>query len=213
MHFKVYVIHRADQYVEDLLAPYDENIQVEPYFVTKMEELEAQAAASGMSVEDYAEHLMNYTHDEHGNCYSTYNPKGKWDWWQEYGRFGALEYIDDDGEPTISNIDFSGDPAVRKGCEEWWDRYIDTDKPTKYNPEYYKAKYKDKETYVAVEAAEWPYACITPDGEWHAPGEVGYFASSESDDEWIDWMIHFKERYLDPYDSDTTYITAIDCHI
>ena len=30
-HFPVSVIHRADQDVEALLAPYNENIEVEPY--------------------------------------------------------------------------------------------------------------------------------------------------------------------------------------
>ncbi len=30
-HFSVAVFHRADQSVESLLAPYDENIKVEPY--------------------------------------------------------------------------------------------------------------------------------------------------------------------------------------
>ena len=38
-HFSVAVIHKADQDIEELLAPYDENLEVEPYIGRTVQEM------------------------------------------------------------------------------------------------------------------------------------------------------------------------------
>lgn len=98
-HYAVAVFHKSDQAISDLLAPYDENLAVEPYI-----------SMSRQEAIDYArEHYKGYDQksdeecwqcmaddagegmtDEAGNIYSTYNPKSKWDWWYEGGRWGGM---------------------------------------------------------------------------------------------------------------------------
>ena len=56
-----------------------------------------------------------------------------------------------------------------------------------------------------------PYAFITPDGKWHAPGRVGWFAiSDESADDW--------NKYVEEWDAflasdGNPYVSIVDCHI
>lgn len=95
--------------IEDNLTPYDENIDVEPYLkYTKQQAIDRakKDIASGhyiygsaMSKEEveaintdegyyqYALKMWGYTPDENGNLMSTYNPKSKWDWYTEGGRW------------------------------------------------------------------------------------------------------------------------------
>lgn len=58
-----------------------------------------------------------------------------------------------------------------------------------------------------------PYAVITPDGEWHAPGVVGWFGTSSEDDEEEErWAESFYEDFLGDADPDTV-LALVDCHI
>jgi hypothetical protein len=54
---------------------------------------------------------------------------------------------------------------------------------------------------------------VTPDGEWHEVGKMGWWGiSSESGDEELEWNRKFYERFIEPLgDNDT--ITIVDCHI
>ena len=82
-----------------------------------------------------------------------------------------------------------------------------------YRKEYYRDQYRDKETFAGIRASFVPFACVTPDGEWHERGRMGWFAcSSETAEEGLDWDLHFKERFLDTADPDWL-ITLLDCHI
>lgn len=56
------------------------------------------------------------------------------------------------------------------------------------------------------------YAVVTPDGNWHAPGEMGWFCSSESEEEWSEWQKHYKERFITSSNPDW-HIFIVDCHI
>jgi hypothetical protein len=54
---------------------------------------------------------------------------------------------------------------------------------------------------------------LTPDGEWHSPGEMGWFGlSSESEDEGHDWDVTYMEKFIYPTNPEWT-ITIVDCHI
>lgn len=63
-HFSVAVFSRPEQDVDEMLAPFDENL--------------------GMPLK------YNEDVDEDGNEWSTYNPKSKWDWYEVGGRWGGL---------------------------------------------------------------------------------------------------------------------------
>ena len=181
-HFPVAVFHKEDQNIEELLAPYDENISVEPYIWMDREEA-ITFARKRYGIEDatdeecwqmIAEGRMT---DEEGNIYSTYNPNSKWDWWEVGGRWSNM-LTSKDGE-AVDSIRV-GDLSISFGCKE--DKFS-------------------------------TYAVVTPDGKWHAPGEVGWFgASSESEEELRDWQAHYRERFLDTADKDWI-LTICDCHI
>ena len=238
-HFNVAVIHREDQSIDELLEPYDENTEVEQYIdYTKQMAIEyARRNYAGHSealpadatdeqcwkymAEDYEADRI----DGDGNLYTTYNPKSKWDWWTIGGRWSG-ELITKSGEYTdeclVKELDVSLDQIGYKNALRFWDVHVDH-KPINddekedvcfipYNDQYFIERYGDRETYAKCQATFCTRAVVTPDGEWHEAGQMGWFGcSSETGEEWRDWVDHYKERFIDPY-LDMT-ITMIDCHI
>lgn len=276
-HFTVMVLSDGKKTVDELLAPYDEGIQVEPYInrtraqmiedakynqkrlIERIKDTEKEGKPYNKS--SYEEELLscktdedfyNYAHyedemyDEEGNELTTYNPKSKWDWYQVGGRWEGLikakkgmkanspsllmvgkGYTPPDDDhfdcALIKDIDFSIDPEILEKKIRWWEVVIEgsplkagedeDDFRTFYRKEYFLDRYKDKETYAKVAASFVTYAVITPDGEWHQKGEMGWFGcSSETGDESLDWDLHFKERFIDSMDPNTI-VTIVDCHI
>lgn len=116
-HYLVGVIVNDISEVDDILAPYDENMEVEPYIYKTKAELIASGKETKelcldkdtvlqdwmkpyleattdeelykLEIEGYAESEI----DENGNLLSTYNPKSKWDWYAIGGRFKDDEPI------------------------------------------------------------------------------------------------------------------------
>ena len=277
-HFTVMVLSNGQKTVDELLAPYDESIRVEPYINrTKAQMIEdakrgqknildrireAKEKGTEYNVSSYDEKLLacktdeefyNYfydedeQYDEDGNELTTYNPKSKWDWYQVGGRWEGLlkakkgvkahspsllsstssGYTSPDDEhfdcALIKDLDFSVDPEEIERRERWWEVAIEgaplkkgeneEDFRTFYRKEYFLNRYKDKKTYAEVSSTFSTFAVITPDGEWHEKGEMGWFGcSSETDDEALDWALHFKERFIDTMDPNTV-VTIVDCHI
>lgn len=118
-HFSVAVFTDGKKSVEELLAPYDENIEVTPYVeLTRQQMIEKalerkkdyeQRARSGKEIADWMKEYINAntdeelyqcefdsdcSYDENGNQLSTYNPESKWDYWIVGGRWnGKLKAI------------------------------------------------------------------------------------------------------------------------
>jgi hypothetical protein len=115
-HYTVAVIHTKDQNIDDLLAPFDENIDVPEYkdevlterdmlsFIDYAKDVTDELPSDMDTVFEqfeyyYAkEEIANdwnsnmYKKDEDGNWaeYSTYNPKSKWDWYERGGRWAGM---------------------------------------------------------------------------------------------------------------------------
>lgn len=108
--------------VTNILAPYNENMEVEPYIYKTKAELIARGKANKEKYshnEDIADWMKPYLEattdeelykleiegcaeneiDENGNLVSTYNPNSKWDWYAIGGRW-------DDGNNVIQIKDF-----------------------------------------------------------------------------------------------------------
>lgn len=179
--------------------------------------------------------------DEEGNLLSTYNPKSKWDWYSVGGRFpGRLKSKNGkhgegsafnanprvDGEfdsARVGDIDFSMDMDEYNKAIRYWEVVVEK-QPLKegenerdfinwYKDGYYEEYYRDKETYAKICASCGTYAVVTPDGEWHQKGDMGWWGmSSETGDESLDWDLHYKERFIDTANPDWT-LTIVDCHI
>lgn len=230
-HFAVAVIHRDDQSVEELLAPYNENLEVEPYIEYTRDEAIAYAREHYMDKNASDEACYEYMADDYkvdinGNLISMYNPKSKWDWWEPGGRYSGL-LKNKNGTPIdegrIKDFDLDVDEAEYQYRLRYWDVVVNdsplTSGETKesffngFKKEYYTRRYRDAETYARLMATFSTYAVVTPDGEWHAPGNMGWFGmSDESDQSWIDWVSNYDDRFISG--SDPNWIlTIVDCHI
>ena len=80
-----------------------------------------------------------------------------------------------------------------------------------YRESYIKECYPTEAEYIERETMFKTYAVLTPDGEWIAPGEMGWFGfSSDTPEEQREWDRNyhkFFEQFAD------CYITVVDCHI
>lgn len=165
-------------------------------------------------------------YDEDGNELTTYNPKSKWDWWVVGGRWsGSL--LTKEGEEVDGglvkelNLDINKERYDRS--LRWYEVAVEgaplrdgeskDDFFTIYNPDYLRESYKTKENYAKIHSLPIFFAVVTPDGEWHEKGEMGWFGmSSETAEESLDWDLHFMERFIDNLD-DNMELVVVDCHI
>ena len=227
-HFSVAVFHREDQSVESLLAPFDENKQVEPYIqYTKQQAIDfARKNIKGCDeiTDEKCWELMadGRKTDKDGNIYSTYNPDSKWDWWTIGGRFEKQLQVGKRlvSQAFVEDIDFSLDEEAYKDALDFWDVVIDGKPSTKgnkyftlFSKKYYLDYYGDRETYARYMSHFRTYAVITPDGKWYSEGNMGWFGcSSATPEEFRKWCEHYKEIFLDNADP-KWILTIVDCHI
>lgn len=239
-HFAVLVLHEEDQSIEDLLAPYSENLEVEPYVkYTRIQAINKMRENCPSLYKDKTEDEIfqdacdwfGCMLDNDNNLLSTYNPDSKWDYWQVGGRFGGMlpiiptaldgyhgmEYVD---SAFVRHVKWVQplDKEEREDIIKWWNVNIEgaegeKDKCFLYNPEYYKERYKDVETYIKTQELPCYHAVVTPDGIWHEPSKVGWWGCTNGDpSEELEWDLHFKERFIDTAEFDWV-ATIVDCHI
>lgn len=213
-HFAVLVLSRPGQRVYDLLLPYMENSDGEPPL----------------------EYMEFYEDDEcdvderTGKRGYWQNPNAKWDWWLVGGRFSgrlraprgdrgyraeAVEGRYDVAE--MRDVSTARDEGAYRAALDEFDRYLageSVDSPylDGFRREYVLDRYRDAEFYARTRSEFWFRSVVTPDGEWHEVGKMGWWGvSSESGEQLRDWVDHFRERFVDPYRDCTA--TVVDCHI
>lgn len=110
--------------------------------------------------------------DEEGNIYSTYNPKSKWDWYSEGGRWGGFLKVgrQHKDEARVKYIDFSMDQEAYEDALHFWDVAVDhkgagqgEEYSAFFKEEYYREYYGDRETYARHQAQFSTFAVVTPD--------------------------------------------------
>ena len=231
-HYAVAVIHRENQSVDDLLAPYDEELEVPRYLTyTRQEAIdevrekhEDMAHASDSECWEYfAQDYEGQDIDADGNFYSRYNADSKWDWYIVGGRWSKMLKLRGGGaadSARIGDVDFCQDDDLYLKCLRFWDVKI-SGKPAEpgekfdlfYTVDYYRQRYLTRETFASEMSGFSTCAVITPDGEWHSAGRMGWWGvSSESFEEARDWEDHYLDRYIYSADPDWV-ITIVDCHI
>ena len=201
-HFSVAVFTNGEATIKELLAPYDENLAVE----------EEQ--------------------DENGEKYS-YNPNAKWDWYEVGGRWMGMlipKKDFDGGEHGVAGVFGNGD-YYECGCDAIPVEEIDFEEMEKrerqelvpfnecyerkvYKKEYFDSIYPDEETYIKMKTKFSTYAAVTPDGEWHAAGEMGWFGvSSETSNERHEFVDNYWKEFIEPALKNGWKLTIVDCHI
>lgn len=270
-HYSVMVLSDEDTCVEELLAPFDESIEVPEYQRYSKQQLIENKRADLLRYRDglYAEYLKNPMEyklknkneghikyisedfpkllenidddeviykeaiswyepesiDETGGILSTYNPKSKWDWYVEGGRWSGSLKLKDGGTTDSAyadEIDFSPSKEDSDYYGRVWDLVVEGVKPENddedFTSKYYKKesflnKYGSKERYIEVSTAFSTYAVLTPDGEWHEPGEMGWWGVSHaSDEEEKDWYDNYA-KFVEMAKENNYLVTIVDCHI
>ncbi len=243
-HYAVAVFTKdEEQDVRDLLAPYYEGIEMEPYIsMTKAEliqwgydnhskrQLCNETVPEPKTDEEAFEFAMRFhdsdSLDEDGNLTSTYNPNSKWDWYSVGGRWGGLltlkkevceVYGVDPEDPFKVNMAMARDVDFEAMREEKLleiASYESIFENSFYKEEYLRELYPDEETYRMMMSTFHTYAVLTPDGVWHAPGEMGWFGrSTESGEESQVWARDFYKNFIQPAIDGDWGITIVDCHI
>ena len=167
-------------------------------------------------------------YDNDGNELSTYNPDSKWDWYEVGGRWSdGIKKIDGSNCNScyVCDMAIGRNEDTYKKAIRFWEVVVE-EKPLEdgedksnfdswYKKEYYKERYISKEIYAdSVSKENYFYAIVTPDGEWHEPGRMGWFGVSHASyEESRKWDTNYFKDYIKPYlDHDHT-ITIVDCHI
>ena len=136
----------------------------------------------------YDENLRTATEtDDDGEIYS-FNPLVKWDWWCIGGRYCG-HFVMDDYDSVTDDCAYGGTRFHPQGC------------PT---PDYHRNVLPMTELRPGWSA----WAIVTPDGEWHEKGKMGWFGASHGDDpNWDAMKYEIASAYPEHY------AVCVDCHI
>jgi hypothetical protein len=153
--------------------------------------------------------------DETGKYGYWENPNAKWDYWTELDERGTWldEYMGGNGL-RICDLEFDSDFQRAKEAE-WWRQNVEVeDKPgvdTLLNHFHTNGMAKDK--FIEASGHLWFRAVVTPDGQWHEVGKMGWWGmSDETADDVYEWAISFEDRFIRPLNPNCR-IHVVDCHV
>ena len=197
-HFNCLVIHKEGQNIDELMAPYSEELEVKPYIEETKDECykkylqarrdirnkpdsffakkhEEETDIIGMSFEKFKKWYWGKDRmwDKEGNLLTTYNPNSRWNYYTIGGSWENLL------------------PRKRgTKCNSCLITEVDWKKPIKI------------------------YAIVTSDGKWHSRGKMLYFGiSDETEEEAKDWDLNFYDHFIKTHLNDKFFVTILDCHI
>jgi hypothetical protein len=192
-HYRVLVIGPHDD-VGRQLAPFDENLQVAPYFDPISESsLSGMRTEYGISanagLDAYCAVMRDWTGEDAVivdgvlGTLSTYNPLSKWDYWTPL----ELPAIDGSSRPNLTKgeVDLARIRSELPGAAP---------------------------SVAGRKPAVLPTYAVLAEGVWREPGRVGWFGSSDATDtsraEFDDWYARLWDAL-----PDETPLTLVDCHI
>lgn len=216
-HFTVLVFTKENgKDVDELLAPYDENMTVDPYIkYTKAEAIaKMREDIEYYKNERYAEYLADpkkyeeeYGHNQtHINYIKNEFPK-RLKWTDEECYEQMRSYYEDEDIDEEGNIYSTYNPNSK------WDWYV------------VGGRWEDGLTniegkhvsYGSVKAIDWnktniPFAFVTPDGKWHERGKMGWWAIVSNEKGEDVWEKEFRDT-LESLKDDNVSVVLVDCHI
>lgn len=211
-HFTVYVFQKDKDYNE-LLAPYDENLEVAPYIkYTKTQAI----AKVRKEIEDYknglyAEYLKDpetykkNSNEKHINYIENEFPK-RLKWTDEECYEDVRNWYDEDDVDAEGNIWSTYNPNSKWDWYEVggrWSECLVTKEGNKTN--------EDLVSEIDFDKTPIPFAFIDPFGRWDERGEMGWWAIVSNEKDKDDWENQYR-NFVASLDKDIT-VTAIDCHI
>ena len=214
-HFAVYVFKKRGCSTDDLLAPFDENITMEPYIEYTKEQAikkvrkeieEYKNGTYAKYLADKEKYKKDCDNPAHLDYLENIFPQ-KLLWTDEQCYEDQARWYRDEGM-----IDADGNLLSTYNPKSKWDWYdiggrwsggLKTINGTKTDGDFV---YMIDWTETTI-----PFAFITPDGEWHERGEMGWWAIVSNEKEPQDWEDEFRQ-FVNTLDDDI-YVTLIDCHI
>ena len=213
-HYTVAVITDKLNKIGEMLAPYSENMEVEPYVdetkeaiinsAKERKERVLQRKEKGEELGKYDIEYLNAntdeelyklqiyedeSYDKNGNHLTTYNPNSKWDWYEIGGRWNKILLVKEEVKD------------IEEGTPSWGN----LDSINKKAPEGFKwvtgAKIKDIEFEKAIEFNNTYNKSIR---FWELYVE-GQEPQNEEEKEMIKWEIYKKEYYIERYETKENY--------
>ena len=209
-HFCVYVFHDENTTVDELLAPYDENIEFAPYVLYTKEQAIAKVRSeiedfrNGIYkeyLEDPVKYKENWGHNKNHIDYLENEFPKKLNWTDEECYEDIAKWKREDGMVAEDGSILSTYNPNAK-----WDWYHVGGRWRGRIP-----GDEVKMSEVNIDKIDPPYAFVTTDGEWVERGEMGWFGISSNEMNEDEWDAKFRE-YLKTLDKDIV-LTLVDCHI
>ena len=209
-HFCVYVFHDKNTSIDTLLAPYDENLVVEPYVEYNKEEAIAKVRKE---IEDYkngpyAEYIKNpEEYEKKYKCTKKYIEFLK----NEFPK--KINWTDDQCYDDMKEY-YASDKYNPKSKWDWyevggrWCGGIPMKTNTKLE---IKSCNECKVSQIDMDKISPPYAYIDTNGIWYERGKMGWFGISTNDKDEKSWADEFKKFINNQKKS--TIVTLVDCHI
>lgn len=244
-HFCVAVIvdEPTEAAVAEVLAPYDEEIEVEPYIYRTKAELISNAKELKKRLTKRIESSVNYElskyekqllgcetdedfyaymydeyekYDEDGNELSTYNPKSKWDWWTLRGRFGTNgEFI------QLKDVVLEREDADPKKYEREWEIFVEGAEMTKEEEEniwnIWNSQY-----YIDRYGDKETYIrirsldlpyALVDKADWYEQGSMGWWGMDNANKDSIINFAEFYQEYIRNVNNQNKYLVFADLHI
>ena len=196
-HFSVAVFMADDkQSIDALLAPYDENMEVEPYnHEGSLSTYNPESKWDGYSIGGRW----------HGMLILKANKKGI------RGTPSFQEMSDGYDGAFVRDIDFE---AIRKRNAAKLQPYEEAMKNSHMKEDTMRKRFPTEAEYMKRSTLFHTYATVTLDGEWHEPGKMGWWgmplASAKAERE---WELAYYDRFIKPAIENNWYMVLVDCHI
>lgn len=207
--------HKADDYenhVKALLAPFDDKIDVEPYqrkcyCIGYLARFESRKKADELyDIDSLHRKYLNAPENRRPEIEKSFNVMKK-AWKQAYKEVFDSHPLKDKPDPECEECKGTGTyESTYNPKSKWhwyeiggrWDGWV-TDKPGD----------NVVEVQQFLDSGLIPFAILTPDGEWHEEGEMGWFGISTNNKEnWDDIARSIFEKYKDGH-----LAVIVDCHI
>lgn len=216
-HFVVYVFSKENgEDLEELLMPYDENMECEPYVKYTREEAIAEVRREIEQYKStiYAEYVTDpevykekhdYADPSHFDYLENEFPK-RLEWTDEECFEDMKKWYDEEDIDEDGNIYSTYNPKSK------WDWYVVGGRWSKN----LKTKNGEEVNVAYAKEVNWkengaPFAFITPDGKWYERGEMGWWAAVTNEKSSDDWDTEFY-KMIKELDDDVV-VTLVDCHI
>ena len=213
-HFITLVFTKENgESVDELLAPFDENIEYAPYVVYTKEQAIAEIRKE---IEDYKNGLYARYLSDTKAYEESCNNKDRINYLRnEFPK--RLNWTDEECYADMKSrfsknmVDSNGNLLSTYNPNSKWDYYSIGGGWNNY----IKTLNGEQVNEAYVNEVDWeestPFAFISPTGEWHEKGQMGWWAMVSNEKKKKDWEAEFKE-FIDGLDKNTM-VTVVDCHI